>query len=182
MAGRFICPYDEQQCEHPHCLAKSSPYFDSECSIRKDAMDATQPRPETGQDVTNPKDKVGSRKVSISKLPAVAILQGALAMMDGSSRYESYNFREAPVRASIYVDAALRHLLDWFEGMEKDDKSNVHHLGHAIACCAILLDAQAHGKLVDDRPLFGGDPELFHKILTELNEVAGTKQDKRVTK
>ena len=36
---------------------------------------------------------------------------------------------------------------------DNDPESGVCHLGHIMACCGILLDAQAQGKLVDDRPL-----------------------------
>lgn len=105
------------------------------------------------QDNTNPKDLVGNAKVSISKLPAIAVIQGAMAMMDGAGKYGPYNWREKDVIASIYVDAALRHLYCWFEGQRNASDSRVHHLGHAIACCAILLDAESIGHMVDDRPL-----------------------------
>lgn len=100
----------------------------------------------------NPKDLVGQKKVSISKLPAVAIVHGAHAMEYGASKYEAYNWRENAVVASIYIDAAQRHLLTWFEGQETAKDSGVHHLGHALACMAILLDAQETGNLIDDRP------------------------------
>lgn len=101
----------------------------------------------------NPKDLVGNTKVSVTKMPIIALLTGAMAMMDGAKKYGPYNWRDKEVIASIYVDATLRHLACWFEGQEKASDSGVHHLGHAIACCAILLDAQATGNLVDDRPL-----------------------------
>ena len=76
-----------------------------------------------------------------------------MAMMDGAEKYGPYNWRKISVRASIYIDAAKRHLDAWFEGQECASDSKVHHLGHALACCAILLDAQACGRLIDDRPL-----------------------------
>lgn len=100
----------------------------------------------------NPKDLFGAVKVSTTKLPAAAIAHAAHAMMDGARKYGAYNWRDKKVIASIYVDAATRHLLAWFEGEECASDSGVHHLGHAIACCAILLDAQETGNLIDDRP------------------------------
>lgn len=100
----------------------------------------------------NPKDLIGATKVSISKLPAVAMLHGAHAMMDGARKYGPYNWRDKPVRATVYVDAAQRHLCAWLEGEEEAPDSKVHHLGHVMGCCAILLDAQAMGNLADDRP------------------------------
>jgi broad-specificity NMP kinase len=86
----------------------------------------------------------------------VGLLHGAHAMMDGAKKYGPYNWRDKKVQADIYVDAALRHLMDWFEGQECASDSHVHHLGHALACCAILLDAQANDSLIDNRPLKRG--------------------------
>jgi len=108
--------------------------------------------PKSKATTVNPKDLFGSKKVSITKLPSVAILHGAHAMMDGAKKYGPYNWRDKEVIASIYIDAAIRHIQAWFEGEETAQDSGVHHLGHAIACCAILLDAQEMKKLVDDRP------------------------------
>lgn len=113
----------------------------------------------------NPKDRVGQAKVSISKFPGVAILHGAHAMMNGSGKYGPYNWREHTVLASAYVDAGHRHLDSWFEREEEAEDSHVHHLGHLLACGAILLDAQACGKLVDDRPHDGA----YARTLVELN-------------
>lgn len=114
----------------------------------------------------NPKDLIGSKKVSITKFPMVALIHGAHAMMNGASKYGPYNWRGNAVVASIYVDAAIRHLASWFEGEEVAEDSGVHHLGHAMACMAILLDAQATGNLYDDRP---GSGKLV-EVLNSLNE------------
>ena len=100
----------------------------------------------------NPKDRIANKKISLTKFPPVALIHGAHAMNDGAAKYGPYNWRENAVIASIYIDAAMRHLLSWFDGEEAASDSEVHHLGHAMACCAILLDAQATGNLIDDRP------------------------------
>jgi hypothetical protein len=55
----------------------------------------------------------------------------------------------------IYVDAAMRHLIQWIDGEEEAEDSGVHHLAHAAACCAILLDAIEGGNLIDNRPIDG---------------------------
>lgn len=116
---------------------------------------------------TNPKDLIGAQKVSISKLPMVAILHGSHAMMNGAAKYGPYNWRKNKVIAHIYIDAAIRHLGAWFDSREELAKdSGVHHLGHAIACCAILLDAMETGNLVDDRPENGE----FSRVLENLSD------------
>ncbi len=93
-----------------------------------------------GNDPANPKDLLGVKKVSLSKLPPVALLHASHAVMNGAEKYGPYNWRSKAVRASIYVDACERHLAAWFDGEEEAADSGVHHLGHAIACLAILLD------------------------------------------
>lgn len=131
----------------------------------------------------NPKDIFGDRKVSLSKLPAVAVAHGAHAMMDGAQKYGAYNWRDKAVISSIYVDAAKRHLDDWFEGQERAKDSEVHHLGHAIACCAILLDAQETGNLIDDRPAGAGVADrVFDEIAAILarRQAAKLKREKAV--
>lgn len=114
----------------------------------------------------NPKDLVGAKKVSITKLPPVALLHAAHALMNGAGKYGAYNWREKAVQASIYVDACERHLNAWFDGEEEATDSGVHHLGHAMACLAILLDAQETGNLVDDRPVKTG---AFCRVLERLH-------------
>ena len=98
----------------------------------------------------------------------IAALHGAHAMMDGARKYGPFNWRDKKVQAHIYVDAALRHIAAWFDGEELADDSKVHHLGHAIACCAILLDAQATDSLIDDRPVNGKNKCVLSKVLKEL--------------
>lgn len=116
----------------------------------------------------NPKDLFGAKKVSLSKLPAVAVAHGAHAMMDGANKYGAYNWRDKAVIASIYVDAAKRHIDDWFEGIKRARDSEVHHLGHGIACLAILLDAEETGNLIDDRPLSDGVSERVHAEIAAI--------------
>jgi hypothetical protein len=102
---------------------------------------------------SNPKDILGSKKVDSTKVPAIAIAWEALAMMDGAGKYGAYNWRANKVIASIYIAACKRHLDAWFEGETFADDSGCHHLGHGRACLGILLDAEATGNLLDDRPL-----------------------------
>lgn len=126
-------------------------------------------------DATNPKDLLGAKKVSITKLPAVAMLHAAHAMMNGAEKFGPYNWRQKKVQAEIYIDAAFRHITAWNEREECASDSGVHHLGHAIACLAILLDAQETGNLVDDRPIESG---AYPKALARLNERIAAKAAK----
>ena len=113
---------------------------------------------------SNPKDAIGSDKLPIHLWPTTATIMGSIGLLDGMLKYGRSNFRGIGVRASIYVDACQRHLNAWFEGDDCDPDSGVPHLAHALACLAILVDAQAAGKLNDDRMVEGG----YRKLVTEL--------------
>lgn len=123
----------------------------------------------------NPKDILGAKKVDFTALPAIAMAHGAMAMMDGARKYGPYNWRSKKVVARIYIAAAMRHLLAYLEGEEYADDSDVHHLGHAIACCAIILDARNTGNLIDDRPIVGKSTTDYVEAIKTLSEVIKSK-------
>lgn len=101
---------------------------------------------------SNPKDAIGIKKARISLVPATSVIYQALAMENGADKYGPYNWRDNAVRADIYVDAAMRHLFAWFNGEEEASDSGVHHLGHALSCIGIIIDAIETGNLIDNRP------------------------------
>jgi hypothetical protein len=115
-------------------------------------------------DEVNPKTLLGARRVDLSLLPAAGIIHGAHAMMDGAVKYGPYNWREKKVPARTYVAAAMRHLADFLDGEETAADSGVHHLGHVIGCCAIVLDAKETGNLIDDRPNKGAASEILARL------------------
>lgn len=102
--------------------------------------------------LSNPKDHFGSKKIDISLVPFTLIVSAARAFMEGALKYGRFNWRIAGVRASIYHSALQRHLAKWWNGQNADKKTRVHHLDSAIACLAIIRDAELYGKLTDDRP------------------------------
>lgn len=115
----------------------------------------------------NPKDAIATNKVPVHLWPAVASMHGAMALLDGQMKYGRTNWRATPVRASVYVGAALRHLNDYFEGKTWDE-SGCHNLGHGLACLAIVLDAEAAGTLIDDRQFNGAGYRKTLELLTPL--------------
>lgn len=101
---------------------------------------------------TNPKDAIGSSKLSLHLVPSTLKVFAALAFTEGATKYGAYNWRAAGVRASIYKSALERHLEKWWNGEWEDPKTKVPHLASVIACAGIILDANLVGKLTDDRP------------------------------
>lgn len=116
---------------------------------------------------TNPKDAIGSTKLPLHLWPAEAAAMGCLGMLDGKGKYgrNNYIFGDG-VLASIYVDAAKRHLDAWFAGEECAPDTGVPHLANALASIAIVVKAAAHGKLIDDRDF--GAPEAYRALVNQL--------------
>lgn len=116
---------------------------------------------------TNPKDAVGTAKVPLSTVSAPVLGEVGLAMLEGALKYGRHNYRVSGVRASVYHDAALRHLLAFWEGQDIDPDSGLPHIVKAIACCVVLRDSQIQGNWVDDRP-----PKTHGDWVKELNKKA----------
>jgi hypothetical protein len=101
---------------------------------------------------SNPKDAFGSAKLPLHLVPDTMVNFAALAFLEGSLKYGQYNWRIAGVRTSIYVAAMRRHISKFQNGEWADPKTKVPHLANALACIAIILDANVSGQLTDDRP------------------------------
>ncbi len=99
----------------------------------------------------NPKDAAGRAKVPMHLWPASATAYGAIGLLEGELKYGRNNFRGTQVAASVYVSAAKRHIDAWFEQQEVAADTGSLHLGNALACLAILVDASVNGTLLDDR-------------------------------
>jgi hypothetical protein len=133
---------------------------------------------------TNPKDLIGSDKLPLHLWPGTASMMGCLGLLDGMLKYGRSNWREAGVRYSIYADAAKRHIDAVFEGEDNDPDSGLPHEAHALACLAIIVDAKAAGKLVDDRMYPGGHRELVEELtphVARLKEKHADKNPKHYT-
>src|SRR3546814_1311497 len=102
---------------------------------------------------TNPKDAVGKKKWrQFSTIPVTIIWELGVAMLEGARKYGRHNYRVAGVRSSVYVDAAIGHITQWWEGEDLDPDTGLSHITKAMASLAVLRDAMIQGKFLDDRP------------------------------
>ena len=113
----------------------------------------------------NPKTIYGVAKPSLSAIPPSALIHLGQAMAEGERKYGLFNYRDQRVTASTYYNAAMRHLLEYWDG-ENVDISGCHPLAHVMACCAIILDTTLHQSLNDDR----GPPGNVHELIVALTK------------
>lgn len=106
----------------------------------------------TDTKATNPKEDFGSAKVPVGLVPDTAIIEEAMAFLEGALKYGRFNWRIAGVKASTYHDAIERHLKKWWNGQDRDPLTRVMELASVRACCGILIDSTILGMLNDDRP------------------------------
>jgi len=130
---------------------------------------------------TNPKDAIGVLKVPLHMLSPVAKAQWALAQFVGNAKYGLANWRAAGVRSTVYLSAMQRHMDAYLSGEEFDPVDGTHHLGNVMACCAIILDAQAYGSLVDDRPMFVDIRPTYAQVEAQMKVIAEKYKDVKPT-
>ena len=108
----------------------------------------------------NPKTAIGATKVPLHLVPPSAKHFLAEALANGAEKYGPYNWRDAAISVSVYKAAMERHMDAFWDGEDLAADSGVHHVAHAMACCALILDALTIGKLHDDRPTQGAAAQL----------------------
>ena len=134
------------------------------------AMRADAPLP-SPSDSSNPKDIYGIAKPGLSAVPPLALFQIGRAMEEGQRKYGHMNWRHTQVKTSVYYNAAMRHLMAWWDGEDTDHASGLPHLALAAANLCILLDADSDGRqafMEDDRPL----PGFLNEFLSDHTKKA----------
>lgn len=123
----------------------------------------TNELPEKLVKATNPKEAFGNKKPPLAYIPLSGQLAELEALFDGMLKYGPLNWRESPVEAMTYVEAAMRHLQLYKVGEEITRDTLVQNLGAVKACCTILIDAALHGTLIDNRPHSQAEADLLYQ-------------------
>lgn len=121
---------------------------------------------------TNPKDAVGIRKWRVfTTVPLLVLTEIGVAMLEGARKYGRHNYRVSGVRSSVYVDAAMGHLTQYWEGEDIDPDSGLSHVVKAIASLVVLRDAMLQDMLVDDRPPKGNVDQVRDNLQEVVNGI-----------
>lgn len=121
---------------------------------------------------SNPKDAVGIRKWRyLSTVPITVLWEIGAALLEGALKYGRHNYRVSGVRGSVYVDAAIGHIGQWWEGEDIDADSGLSHITKAIASLVVVRDAMIQNMLVDDRPPRGNLDAVRGNLQTVVNQM-----------
>lgn len=94
--------------------------------------------------------RYNSNKLPIELVPTSAMYAMADVLQYGATKYEPNNWRRG-MKWSIPYACAMRHLMKWFEGEDRDDESGREHLSHVIANIAMLVEYAKTCPELDDR-------------------------------
>src|ERR1043166_9425284 len=78
-------------------------------------------------DLTNPKDRLGTDKPNIWTIPPASIAYLSKIMELGAKKYGAFNWRSKKVKWTIYYSAAMRHLMAALDGEDADPESGYPH-------------------------------------------------------
>jgi hypothetical protein len=94
--------------------------------------------------------KYDEDKPPMNLLSREALEQTALVMAFGKQKYDAHNWRKG-FQWSRPLSAAMRHIMAFNDGEDKDPESGLSHLAHAACCIMFLLEFEKTHKELDDR-------------------------------
>jgi hypothetical protein len=94
--------------------------------------------------------KFDDDKLPVNLLSTEALLQTAAVLKFGADKYHANNWRDG-FAWSRPLAAAMRHIMAYNDGEDKDPESGLSHLAHAACCIMFLLEFEKTHPELDDR-------------------------------
>ena len=94
--------------------------------------------------------KFDDNKLPVNLLSTEALLQTAAVLKFGADKYAEHNWR-AGFAWSRPLAAAMRHIMAFNDGEDKDPESGLSHLAHSLCCIMFLLEFEKTHPELDDR-------------------------------
>lgn len=94
--------------------------------------------------------KFDSDKLPVNLLSTEALNQTAAVLKFGADKYHAHNWRDG-FAWSRPLAAAMRHIMAFNDGEDKDPESGLSHLAHAACCIMFLLEFEKTHPDLDDR-------------------------------
>lgn len=89
-------------------------------------------------------------KPRVELLSRVALEEISKVMAFGANKYQEHNWRKG-FKWTRLLGAAIRHVLAYLDGEDKDPESGLSHLAHAGCCIMFLLEHEIKNLGEDDR-------------------------------
>lgn len=83
-------------------------------------------------------------------LSSIALIEVAKVMGHGAKKYQEHNWRQG-IKWSRLLGAAMRHLLAYMRGEDKDPETGLSHMAHLACCAMFLIEYSVTHKDLDDR-------------------------------
>lgn len=94
--------------------------------------------------------KYDQGKPRMDLLSSIAITELAKVLEFGSRKYEAHNWRKG-IAISRLLGAALRHIIAYQGGEDKDPETGLPHTAHAMCCLMFIIEMQIVHPELDDR-------------------------------
>jgi hypothetical protein len=105
----------------------------------------------TVKDELGKKDAIGDpNKPRLSLIPKSALWALGGALTYGEKHYGTHNWRKG-IPISVLIDSALRHINEFNDGENIDEKSQNLHLGNAMANISMAIEMLNIKPDMDDR-------------------------------
>lgn len=89
-------------------------------------------------------------KLPMHLLSTTALEEVAKVLQFGAEKYEAHNWRKGFVWSRT-ISAAMRHILAFNSGEDRDPESGLSHVAHAMCCLMFLLEFEKTRPELDDR-------------------------------
>lgn len=138
-------------------IFQTPPFSQEELDKMKQAIETNQffgPGWSDPANHTKPIEKTALKfdqgKAPMSLLSSEALHQTAMVLAFGKEKYAAHNWRGG-FEWSRPLSAALRHILAFQDGEDRDPESGLSHLAHAMCCLMFLLEFEKTHRELDDR-------------------------------
>lgn len=134
-------------CKDVGCLNQTSDLY---CDLHIPQLPMTYEYADDIPVATPGASKHDSAKVRMELLSPVALEELSKVLTFGAKKYASHNWRKGLVWSRL-LGAALRHLLAFMGGQDKDPETGISHINHAMCNLMFLSEFEHTHPELDDR-------------------------------
>lgn len=89
-------------------------------------------------------------KVPLGLMSGKALIEVSKVLLHGEKKYGRHNWRKG-IEWQRLLNAAMRHVVAFNDGEDKDEETGLSHIAHAICALMFLLEEEETRRDLDDR-------------------------------